>query len=102
MSATKDGARLRVRVTPKSSADRIDGLETDASGAQHLKVRVRAAPDDGAANAAVEALIAKQLGAPRTSVRIAKGATARTKMVDIAGADAASLQRKIEETVGSL
>lgn len=42
--AIAGGARLRVRVIPKSSADRIDGVGADADGAPYLKVRVRAAP----------------------------------------------------------
>ncbi|MBL8551321.1 MAG: DUF167 domain-containing protein [Hyphomonadaceae bacterium] len=92
---TRDGVRLRVRVTPKASEDRIDGAAQDASGAPHLQLRVRAAPENGAANAAVEALLAKRLGVPRSRVHVAKGATARVKMVDIAGLDAASLKALI-------
>jgi hypothetical protein len=94
--ATASGARLAVRVTPKGGADRIEGVGQDAGGASHLKVRVRAAPEDGAANAAVEALLAKRLGAPRGNVRVAKGAAARLKIVDIEGMDAATLARKLE------
>jgi uncharacterized protein YggU (UPF0235/DUF167 family) len=53
---------------------------------------VRAAPENGAANAAVEALLAKRLKVARTSVHVAKGASSRVKMVDIDGLDAASLR----------
>jgi uncharacterized protein YggU (UPF0235/DUF167 family) len=98
-TSTRTGARLRVRLTPKANADRIEGVGEDAGGASHLKVRVRAAPESGAANAALEALIAKRIGAPRSRVRVAKGATSRTKMVDIDGVDAPSLMRRIEEIV---
>jgi uncharacterized protein YggU (UPF0235/DUF167 family) len=96
-TATVTGARLRVRLTPKSSADRIEGAGADADGAAYLKVRVRAAPEHGAANAALEALIAKRVGAPRTKVRVAKGASARVKIVEIDGIDAALVARRIEE-----
>lgn len=89
---TKDGVRLRVRVTPKASEDRIDGEMSDSSGASHLQLRVRAAPENGAANAAVESLLAKRLRVPRSNVHVAKGATARVKVVDITGLDAASLK----------
>lgn len=51
-----------------------------------LKVRVSAAPADGAANAAVIAVIAKALRLPKSAVRIAAGDTARIKRLEIDGA----------------
>jgi len=72
-------ARLAVRVTPRSSADRIDGF--DAEGRLH--VRVTAAPADGAANAAVAKLLAKALGLPGRDVMLVSGATAREKLFDV-------------------
>ncbi len=56
-----------------------------------LKVRVSAAPSDGAANAAVVALIAKALNVPRSAVRIAAGETSRLKRLEVEGATAADL-----------
>jgi len=58
-----------------------------------LKVRVSAAPSDGAANAAVVAVIAKALKRPRSAVRIAAGETSRIKRLEIEGADEADLAR---------
>lgn len=58
-----------------------------------LKVRVSAAPADGAANAAVTTLIAKALNVPRSAVRIAAGGTARLKRLEIDGATEADLAR---------
>ncbi|HCE22169.1 MAG TPA: hypothetical protein DF282_06600, partial [Hyphomonas sp.] len=49
------------RVQPNASADRVETWETDAAGRTYLKVRVRAVPEGGKANAAVEKLIAKWL-----------------------------------------
>jgi uncharacterized protein YggU (UPF0235/DUF167 family) len=86
------GFRLRVRLTPKSSSDGVDGPGTDASGAVFLKARVRAAPEKGAANAALEALLAKALHVPKSAVRVEKGATGRLKIVAIAG-DAGAIER---------
>ena len=39
------GATVTLRVTPRSSRDGIDGLETRADGVTTLKARVRAAPE---------------------------------------------------------
>ncbi|MBL8577611.1 MAG: DUF167 domain-containing protein [Mesorhizobium sp.] len=80
-----DGIDLTVRLTPKSSADAIDGLGVQADGAVHLAARVRAVPDKGAANAALERLLAGGLGLPRSSVAIIGGSTSRLKTVRLTG-----------------
>ena len=74
-----------MRLTPSGGADRIDGCATDDAGRVHLKVRVRAAPEDGKANAALEALLAKALGVAKSNVKVARGAAARLKTVEVAG-----------------
>ena len=50
-----------------------------------LKARVRAAPSEGEANAALIRLIAKALGVPPRDVMLAAGATARIKRLAIVG-----------------
>lgn len=78
------GAELRVRVQPGASRDAVEGVGEDAGG-RHLKVRVRAVPEKGKANAAVEALLATTLGLPKSSVSVEKGETQRIKTVRIEG-----------------
>jgi uncharacterized protein YggU (UPF0235/DUF167 family) len=56
-------------------------------------LRVSAAAAEGAANAAVIALVAKALKLPRSAVRIAAGETARIKRLEIAGAAASDIAR---------
>ncbi len=80
-----DGIDLFVRLTPRSSLDAVDGIGQGADGASHLVARVRALPEKGAANAALEQLIAGWLGVPRTDVRVASGSTARLKTVRLTG-----------------
>jgi uncharacterized protein YggU (UPF0235/DUF167 family) len=87
-----DGFRLRVRLTPKAAADAIDGAGEDAAGAVHLKARVRAVPEKGAANAALEALLAKALGTSKSAIRVEKGSTGRVKIVAVR-ADQGALDR---------
>lgn len=72
-------------MTPKGGRDAVDGWTTDEAGRSVLKVRVSAAPADGAANAAVIALVAKALKVSRSAVRIASGETARVKRLEIDG-----------------
>ncbi|WBL37578.1 DUF167 family protein [Tepidiforma flava] len=48
-----------------------------------MRVRVRAAPADGAANAAVAALLAKALGLPGREVVLVQGAASRVKVFEV-------------------
>ncbi len=82
-----------MRVTPRGGRDAVDGWTADAEGRPLLKLRVAAAPSDGAANAAVIALVAKTLGLPRSAVHIAAGESARIKRLEIAGVTVADLER---------
>lgn len=75
---------LRVRATPKASSDTIDRVQTTAIGPA-LGARVRAAPEDGRANAALEVLVARWLGLPRTKVSVSAGAKSRIKTLAVAG-----------------
>lgn len=79
-----DGVTLRVRLTPKSTRDAIEGAQETAEG-KALKARVRAPPAGGAANAALERVIAAWLGVPRTAVAVISGGKSRIKMVKVQG-----------------
>ena len=79
------GVELRVRATPNASKDAVEGLGEEASGQRYLKVRARAVPEKGKANAAIEALLAKALGLPKSAVSVEKGETQRIKTVRIVG-----------------
>jgi uncharacterized protein len=85
--------KLQLKVVPKSSTDRIAGWMGDA-----LKVCVRAAPERGKANDAVEALLARRLGLRRDAVRIVAGHGAARKLAEIDGLTEAELRRRIDET----
>ncbi|MCK5576083.1 MAG: DUF167 domain-containing protein [Sphingomonadales bacterium] len=85
MKAAKDGALLPVKLTPKSSADRVDGLEQTSDGKTLLKARVRAVPEDGKANTALIKTLSKWLGVPKSQLSLATGAKSRHKTVHIRG-----------------
>ena len=93
--ATVDGVVITVRLTPKGGRDAVEGIETRADGTAVLKVRVRAAPTEGEANAALCQLLAKALGVPPSRVEVVGGATSRVKRVKIVG-DAAALSATLE------
>jgi uncharacterized protein len=99
-SVLAHGVMVRARVTPKSSRDAVEGIETTPQGAA-LKIRVRAVPDKGAANAAVMATLAEWLGIPKSTLSLASGATARVKGIAISG-DGAQLQALLQQRLDGI
>ena len=95
-SVQPDGLIVTVRLTPKGGRDAIDGIETLSNGQTVLKVRVRAAPMEGEANAALARVLGKALGVPPGRVAIVGGATSRIKRVRISG-NAAALGAALEK-----
>jgi uncharacterized protein YggU (UPF0235/DUF167 family) len=93
-----DGVDLFVRLTPKSSSDAIDGVGAAADGSVHLAARVRAVPEKGAANTALEKLLADRLGLPKRAVSVVSGATSRLKTVRLSG-EAADLAKAVEQAL---
>jgi uncharacterized protein (TIGR00251 family) len=87
-----DGIVLSVRLTPKANRDAIDGVGVLADGRNVALMRVRAVPEEGAANAALVALVAKTFGRPKSAVTIERGAAQRLKRVRISG-DVEALSR---------
>src|SRR5437879_1890407 len=69
---------IPVRVIPRAGADRIDVVR-----AGRLVIRVSAAPEAGAANAAARAVLASALGLRTTDVRLERGSTSRDKELSI-------------------
>ncbi len=69
--------RLRVKVLPKSGRSEIVGVMADGT----LKLKVRAAPERGKANAELCALVASVLGVKPRDVVILSGETSHSKTV---------------------
>ena len=97
---SRDGVTIPVRLTPKSNRDEVAGVEDHASECV-LKARVRALPEAGRANAALETLIARWLGLPPSSVSVAHGGKSRLKQVALSG-DGDALIRLIAQRLTEL
>ena len=97
---TNAGVMLTVRLTPKSGKDEIVGVETFGEETV-LKALVRALPEAGRANAALERLIANWLDVPPSSVAVVQGGKSRLKQVAIAG-DAEALAALVATRIGEL
>jgi uncharacterized protein (TIGR00251 family) len=81
---------LRLRVQPRASRDAILGWQDGV-----LRVRVTAPPVEGAANAAVVALVAKALGVAPSTVRVVGGERGRDKRVRVAGLTDADVRTRL-------
>lgn len=77
LRARVQGGQLAVRVTPGARSESV-AVEDD-----RVSVKVRARPQDGAANVAVCRLVAQALGLPTSSVRLSRGATSREKLLAV-------------------
>ena len=89
---TKAGVEVRVHLTPRAARDEVSGVGEGAQGPE-VKVRVRALPADGEANAALAKLMARWVGVPPSRVNVVAGGRSRIKSVEIAGASAEIAQR---------
>ena len=83
-----DGLLLTVRLTPHADRDAVTGVGALSDGQEVAHVRVRAIPEDGAANKALIALLAKTFHRPKSAIELVTGATARVKQVRITGVPA--------------
>ncbi len=82
--------RLRLRVVPGARTPGVVGRYGEG-----WKVRVAAAPERGAANAAVVALLSGVLDLPRDNVTLVAGQTGRDKILEFRGISAGELEHRL-------
>ena len=85
-----DGCLLAVRVHPRARRNRVAGEHAGA-----LKVEVTVPPEGGAANAAVEELIASVLGVAKRAVTVVVGRGSRSKTLSVTGVDAVTAATRL-------
>lgn len=74
---------LYVHATPKARHSEIIGWAQDADGKPLLKVRLKAPPEDGKANAELIRLLAKTLGIAKSAITLERGGASRHKCLII-------------------
>ena len=90
LNSTKDGCVITVKATPRAAKSEIAGADPD-----WLRVRVKAPPVDGKANAALIDLFADVLNVPKRNVSVVAGHAARLKRVRVDGVTTESVVRII-------
>ena len=79
---------LKIRIQPRSCRDGVVG-EWDGA----VLIRLKAAPLEGEANAALERFLADRLGVPRSRVRLVRGLSGRNKQVTVEGFSGGKLRQ---------
>lgn len=72
--------RLEIKAVPNAPRSEVMGWLGEA-----LKMKLKAPPVEGKANAELCSFLAQALGLPKPSVRLARGETSRKKIVEIEG-----------------
>lgn len=85
------GVVFAVRVTPRASRSRVQGVVEGT-----LKVAVAAPPVDGAANERLIEVLAKTLGVSRSRVELQAGQHSRSKRVRVHGLSAIELRERLQ------
>lgn len=89
------GARLRVRVVPRSSSPGFDGVAEDAPGGPAVRLRLSSPPADGRANAEALRRVAAATGLAPRDVELVSGATSRLKTFSLSGLSASEAARRL-------
>ncbi len=74
---------LRIKVRPKSAKNEITEIMKDHSGEETIKIRIKAAPEKGKANAELIKFLSKELEIPKSSISIISGKTDTLKLIKI-------------------
>jgi hypothetical protein len=81
---------VRLFVKPRASRSRILGVREGA-----LEVAVAAPPADGAANAELVRLLARQLGLAKSALELLAGASGRSKLLAVRGIGEEELRERL-------
>lgn len=82
--------RLEIKAVPNAPRSEVVGWLGEA-----LKVKLKAPPVDGKANAELCSFLTETLGLPKGSVQIDRGASSRKKMILVEGLDADALRLRL-------
>ena len=97
-TATANGIRLAVRLTPRAGRDGLDGIGADADGRPFLRIRLTAPPVEGVANQALIDFLAGILSVRKRDIVIRSGKAGRLKILEIGGSPDA-LAARLEDSI---
>lgn len=92
-SDAQRGAAITVKVSPRAKRTEFAEVMDDGT----LKIKVAAAPEDGAANAALIAFLAEAFGLPTGQIEIVVGQSSEKKLVSLIGISPAMVEAKVAD-----
>ncbi|TNJ38841.1 DUF167 domain-containing protein [Chlorobaculum thiosulfatiphilum] len=95
ISQKGDAVCLSVRVQPRSSKSGVAGMY-----GEQIKICLKSAPVDNAANKECCELLAKALGVPRSSVSVMNGASSRSKVLKVEGVTPSVVREALASVLG--
>jgi uncharacterized protein (TIGR00251 family) len=92
---TGDGVRLQIRVVPRASRTEVVGVQKNA-----IRIRLKAAPVDGAGNQELLRYLAEALQVPRAQVHLGAGDKGRRKLILVSGTTVERVRANLGLPVG--
>jgi uncharacterized protein len=74
---------LRIKVLPKSPKSEIVDIMDDKENGQTIKIRIKAAPEKGRANAELIGFLSKEMKVSKNNITIIAGKTEQLKLIKI-------------------
>lgn len=74
---------LRIKVIPRSQKNEIADIFKDEEGEETIKIRIKAPPEKGKANAELIKFLSKTFNIKRDTISIISGKTDRLKLIKI-------------------
>ena len=94
LTQQREGVVLPVKARPGARRNAIDGVHAGA-----LKVSVTQAAEKGKANAAIIALLAKEIGVSKSAIQLSSGATNSQKNFLVKGISVKKLLERLSEII---
>jgi len=90
VTSFSEGARLQVKVQPRSSRNEIMGITGDC-----LRIKLTAPPVEGKANKKLVKFLGQVFDCGAGKIRITRGATSRRKLLEITGVTEEEIRRRV-------
>jgi uncharacterized protein (TIGR00251 family) len=74
---------LRIKVIPKSAKNEVVEIMEDSEGLETIKIRIRAVPEKGKANAELIKFLSQKLNVSKDSISILSGKSDQLKLVKV-------------------
>lgn len=97
-SDARQGAAITVKVSPRAKRTEFAEVMDDGT----LKIKVAAAPEDGAANAALIAFLAEAFNIPASQIEIVVGQSSEKKLISLVGVSPAMVDDKVADWKSAL